>query len=140
MLLAPCRPPSTARHHNCSLHPLPAAPSTALASLQIAAGLFQSTGWPSVVSIMANWYGKGKRGLIMGIWNAHTSLGNILGSFTAAAALSYGWGWSFLLPAIGMAVIGVLVWLFLVIQPSDVGLPSPYEPLREESEVRRSTG
>jgi OPA family glycerol-3-phosphate transporter-like MFS transporter 1/2 len=38
-------------------------------------GLLQASGWPSVVSVMANWFGKGKRGLIMGIWNAHTSVG-----------------------------------------------------------------
>lgn len=40
----------------------------------------QATGWPSVVAVMGNWYGKGKRGAVMGIWNAHTSVGNILGS------------------------------------------------------------
>ena len=56
--------------------------------VSVAAGLFQSTGWPSVVSIVANWFGKGKRGLIMGIWNAHTSIGNILGTVVAAALLS----------------------------------------------------
>jgi OPA family glycerol-3-phosphate transporter-like MFS transporter 1/2 len=55
---------------------------------QVLAGLFQSTGWPSVVSIVANWFGKGKRGLIMGIWNAHTSIGNILGTVVAASLLS----------------------------------------------------
>jgi sugar phosphate permease len=66
--------------------------------VSILAGLFQSTGWPSVVSIVANWSGKGKRGLIMGIWNAHTSVGNILGTVIAAAMLSRvgpcfrGWG------------------------------------------------
>lgn len=43
------------------------------AGVQVLAGLFQSTGWPSVVSVMGQWFGKGKRGLIMGIWNAHTS-------------------------------------------------------------------
>lgn len=43
------------------------------------AGLLQATGWPSVVSVMANWFGKGKRGLIMGIWNAHTSIGGLRG-------------------------------------------------------------
>ena len=41
--------------------------------VQIMAGLFQSTGWPSVVAVMGRWFGKGKRGLIMGVWNAHTS-------------------------------------------------------------------
>lgn len=44
-------------------------------ALPFPAGLLQATGWPSVVSVMANWFGKGKRGLIMGIWNAHTSVG-----------------------------------------------------------------
>ena len=47
--------------------------------VKIACGMFQTTGWPGVVSVMANWFGKGRRGLIMGIWNSHTSLGNILG-------------------------------------------------------------
>ena len=51
--------------------------------IQVACGMFQSTGWPGVVTVMANWFGKGKRGLIMGIWNSHTSLGNILGRPTA---------------------------------------------------------
>ena len=32
---------------------------------------------------MANWFGKGKKGLIFGIWNAHTSIGNILGGILA---------------------------------------------------------
>ena len=30
------------------------------------AGFMQATGWPSVVAVMANWYGKGKRGAVMG--------------------------------------------------------------------------
>ena len=51
--------------------------------LQFFGGAFQTTGWPSVVTIMANWFGKGKKGLIFGIWNSHTAVGNILGSFLA---------------------------------------------------------
>ena len=50
---------------------------------QFFGGAFQTTGWPSVVTIVANWYGKEKKGLIFGIWNSHTSVGNILGSFLA---------------------------------------------------------
>lgn len=84
-------------------------------------GLFQATGWPSVVSIVANWFGKGKRGLIMGIWNAHTSVGNILGTLLAAAALSYGWGWSFILPGALIGVLGIVVYLFLIVEPADIG-------------------
>ena len=50
---------------------------------QIITGAFQASGWPGVVTVMANWFGKGRRGLIMGLWNSHTSLGNILGALLA---------------------------------------------------------
>lgn len=47
--------------------------------VQMAAGAFQSSGWPSVVSVVANWHGGQRLGFIMGCWNAHVSVGNILG-------------------------------------------------------------
>lgn len=52
--------------------------------------MFLLEGWPSVVTIMASWFGHGNRGFIMGIWNAHTSIGNILGSVVTAAAIEKG--------------------------------------------------
>ncbi|XWS51597.1 hypothetical protein CRYUN_Cryun12cG0190500 [Craigia yunnanensis] len=97
--------------------------------VQIIAGLFQSTGWPSVVAVVGNWFGKKKRGLIMGIWNAHTSVGNITGSLIASALLSYGWGWSFVVPGLLIAFIGMVVFLFLPVSPESVGAD------REEDEV-----
>ncbi|KAK5777506.1 hypothetical protein F383_05564 [Gossypium arboreum] len=90
-------------------------------SMQMVAGLFQATGWPSVVAVVGNWFGKRKRGLIMGIWNAHTSVGNISGSLLAAAVLDYGWGWSFIVPGALIASAGVLVYLFLPAYPEDIG-------------------
>lgn len=41
--------------------------------VQILCGVSQSTGWPSVVAVVGNWFGKSKRGLIMGFWNSHPS-------------------------------------------------------------------
>uniref|UniRef100_A0A0D6R0Y0 Major facilitator superfamily (MFS) profile domain-containing protein n=1 Tax=Araucaria cunninghamii TaxID=56994 RepID=A0A0D6R0Y0_ARACU len=89
--------------------------------MQMVQGVFQATGWPSVVAILGNWFGKSKRGLIMGVWNAHTSIGNICGSLIAAAVLQHGWGWSFVLPGLLVAVVGIVVFLFLVVNPPDVG-------------------
>ena len=89
--------------------------------VQLIAGLFQSTGWPSVVAIVGNWFGKKKRGLIMGIWNAHTSVGNIAGSLIASAMLSYGWGWSFVVPGLMIVFIGLVVLLILPVSPESVG-------------------
>ncbi|XP_071706083.1 putative glycerol-3-phosphate transporter 4 [Rutidosis leptorrhynchoides] len=94
-------------------------------SMQMLAGLFQATGWPSVVAVIGNWFGKRRRGLIMGIWNAHTSVGNISGSLLAASVLDYGWGWSFILPGCFIIVAGIVVFMFLAAYPEDVGFPYP---------------
>ncbi|KAF3498324.1 hypothetical protein DY000_02054159 [Brassica cretica] len=102
--------------------------------MQMAAGLFQATGWPSVVAVVGNWFGKRKRGLIMGIWNAHTSVGNICGSLIAAGVLQYGWGWSFIAPGLVMSLGGVLVYLFLAAYPEDVGFPDINSNSEEEVE------
>ncbi|XP_047325673.1 putative glycerol-3-phosphate transporter 1 [Impatiens glandulifera] len=112
--------------------------------VQMITGMFQSTGWPSVVAVIGNWFGKKKRGLIMGIWNAHTSVGNITGSLVASALLSYGWGWSLVVPGLMITVIGVVVFLFLPVSPDSIGasmddekddnnnLPSPRKRGEEE--------
>ena len=44
-------------------------------------GFSQSTGWPSVVTVMGNWYSQAGRGLVMGVWSSCQSIGNILGNF-----------------------------------------------------------
>jgi len=93
--------------------------------IQILCGMFQTTGWPGVVTVMANWFGKGKRGVIMGIWNSHTSLGNILGSLVAGAFVTTNWGLSFTVPGLIIGVIGFCLFLFLVPAPEDVGFTTP---------------
>lgn len=57
----------------------------------------------------------------MGVWNAHTSVGNISGSLLAAGVLDYGWGWSFIFPGGLIVGGGILVYLFLVPYPEDIG-------------------
>ncbi|GAA0172971.1 transporter [Lithospermum erythrorhizon] len=89
--------------------------------IQMIAGLFQSTGWPSVVAVVGHWFGKKKRGLIMGIWNAHTSVGNITGSVVASMLLKYGWGWSMIAPGLMIACMGLVVLISLPLSPDTVG-------------------
>ena len=80
---------------------------------------------------MANWFGKGRRGLIMGLWNSHTSLGNILGSLIAGAFVSTNWGLSFIVPGIIIAGVGFLLFLFLVPKPEDIGITPETSVLRD---------
>ncbi|KAM9364403.1 glucose-6-phosphate exchanger SLC37A1 isoform 2-T2 [Pholidichthys leucotaenia] len=88
--------------------------------VQVANGLVQTTGWPSVVTCIGNWFGKGRRGLIMGLWNSHTSVGNILGSLIAGYFVSSNWGLSFIVPGLIIAGMGVVCFLFLVEHPNDL--------------------
>uniref|UniRef100_A0A3B3YI67 Major facilitator superfamily (MFS) profile domain-containing protein n=1 Tax=Poecilia mexicana TaxID=48701 RepID=A0A3B3YI67_9TELE len=98
--------------------------------VQVANGLVQTTGWPSVVTCIGNWFGKGRRGLIMGLWNSHTSVGNILGSLIAGYWVSSNWGLSFIVPGLIIAAMGVVCFLFLI-EPGSAelqlicGLPVP---------------
>ncbi|KAL0192547.1 hypothetical protein M9458_010843, partial [Cirrhinus mrigala] len=50
----------------------------------------------------------------MGIWNSHTSVGNILGSLIAGVYVSSAWGLSFIVPGIIIAIAGVICFLFLI--------------------------
>ncbi|XP_062258579.1 glucose-6-phosphate exchanger SLC37A1 isoform X8 [Platichthys flesus] len=88
--------------------------------LRVANGLVQTTGWPSVVTCIGNWFGKGRRGLIMGLWNSHTSVGNILGSLIAGYWVSSNWGLSFIVPGIIIAIMGVFCFFFLIEHPNDL--------------------
>lgn len=88
--------------------------------VQVANGLVQTTGWPSVVTCIGNWFGKGRRGLIMGLWNSHTSVGNILGSLIAGYWVSSNWGLSFIVPGLIIIAMGVVCFLFLIEHPNDL--------------------
>ncbi|EDW02199.1 glucose-6-phosphate exchanger SLC37A2 isoform X2 [Drosophila grimshawi] len=89
--------------------------------VQVFAGIFQTTGWPGVVTLVGRWFGKEKRGLIFGIWNSHTSIGNILGTLIAAHYVESDWALSFVVPGIIIGAVGFLLFLFLVDQPEIVG-------------------
>ncbi|XP_036381328.1 glucose-6-phosphate exchanger SLC37A2 [Megalops cyprinoides] len=104
-------------------------------------GLVQTTGWPAVVACVGNWFGKGKRGFIMGVWNSHTSVGNILGSLIAGVFVSSAWGLSFIVPGIIIAATGVLCFFFLVEKPEDVNcsLPQHHESGEQEPLLQNST-
>ncbi|KFR16516.1 Sugar phosphate exchanger 2, partial [Opisthocomus hoazin] len=66
-----------------------------------------------------------RRGLIMGIWNSHTSVGNILGSLIAGVWVSSAWGLSFIVPGVIIAAVGIICFFFLVEYPEDIGCSPP---------------
>ncbi|XP_058966040.2 glucose-6-phosphate exchanger SLC37A2 isoform X1 [Pocillopora verrucosa] len=103
--------------------------------IQLFAGFFQSTGFPTVVECVGNWIGKRRRGFIMGIWNSHKSIGAILGSNIAGIWASNQWGYSFLVPGCIIGGVAIVVFLFLVVDPIDVDCPSPQRQSKESFPV-----
>ena len=51
----------------------------------------------------------------------------VQGSVVASAVLPYGWGYAFILPAAVMAAMAIIIALYLVVEPEDIGYGSPYE-------------
>lgn len=89
--------------------------------LWILNGLFQSTAWPSVVSVMGNWFGKSHRGLIFGFWAATASVGNIIGSLLASNFVNEGYELAMLVPATMLFGLAIINFFGLVVSPSEVG-------------------
>lgn len=75
-------------------------------AVQLLGGIFQATGWPSVVTLVGNWFGKKRLGLIFGVWNSHTSVGNILGAVIAGLWVNNMWGYSFVVPGLIVGATG----------------------------------
>ncbi|XP_030323486.1 sugar phosphate exchanger 3 isoform X3 [Calypte anna] len=89
--------------------------------LWVVNGLLQSTGWPCVVAVMGNWFGKAGRGFVFGLWSACASVGNILGAFLASCVLKYGYEYAFLVTASVQFAGGVVVFFGLLTSPKEVG-------------------
>ncbi|KAH3819366.1 hypothetical protein DPMN_121099, partial [Dreissena polymorpha] len=92
-------------------------------------GLLQSTGWPTVVAVMGNWFGKSSRGFVLGVWSACASVGNIIGALMVSQVLHYGYDFAFLVTSTALFAGGVINIFGLVNCPKEIGLPSPDEDM-----------
>ncbi|XP_013392558.1 sugar phosphate exchanger 3 [Lingula anatina] len=100
-------------------------------------GLLQSSGWPTVVAIMGNWFGKSSRGVVFGIWSACASVGNIIGTLLSAAVLPFGYEYPFLVTSAVLFAGGVVVFFGLIPSPREIGMPEADE---EEEEDKTGAG
>ncbi|XP_030885695.1 sugar phosphate exchanger 3 isoform X4 [Leptonychotes weddellii] len=89
--------------------------------LWIVNGLLQSTGWPCVVAVMGNWFGKAGRGVVFGLWSACASVGNILGACLASSVLQYGYEYAFLVTAAVQFAGGIVIFFGLLVSPEEIG-------------------
>lgn len=76
-------------------------------------GLLQACGWPNEVAIMGNWFGRGNRGFILGLWASCQPVGNIVGSLLISLILPLGYQYTFALNSLLM-VLGAFVVAFTI--------------------------
>jgi sugar phosphate permease len=90
-------------------------------------GVAQSSGWPGNVKAMAAWFGRERRGRVMGIWSTCYQVGGLAGTALATWLLvRHGWRAAFVGPAVGVAIVGGAVLLRLPERaaPDPRGAPS----------------
>jgi sugar phosphate permease len=110
-----------------------------LVSMMCFNGFFQSTGWPGVVGIMGNWFGKGKRGLLMGFWAMNSNVGNIIALVLCNIldqSLHLHWTFNFFTTGSFATFIAILCFFFLKEkpQPQRDSLTTSEQPLTGKTE------
>ncbi|KAI3379779.1 hypothetical protein SNEBB_007791 [Seison nebaliae] len=83
-------------------------------------GLAQSIIWPSIVTVMGNWFPLHMGGRILGIWSSCASIGNIVGSVMVAAIVDSGYENAFLLSAILLIAFSIINFFTMTTTPMDL--------------------
>eukprot|EP00106_Octopus_bimaculoides_P022507 XP_014789949.1 PREDICTED: sugar phosphate exchanger 3-like [Octopus bimaculoides] len=104
--------------------------------LMVLNGLLQSLGWPCVVAIMGNWFGKSSRGFILGLWSSCASVGNIIGALVTARVLKYGYEYSFLITSTFLIGLAIINFFSLISSPADLlrSRKYIYQPIADANE------
>jgi sugar phosphate permease len=105
------------------------ASSSAIFLLMLVNGIGQAAGWPALVEMMANWFAKERRGVVMSWWTTNYVLGSFLATMFAAYVatatlplLGARWQHAFWIPALLLLGIAVLFYSFSRNSPEDVDL------------------
>ena len=84
-------------------------------------GALQSTGWPSIVTIFSNWFGKKRRGTLIGVWSTSGSSGNILGALLTSfctSSLHLSWNHTFIVIGLFCFFQAVINWFLIIEHPA----------------------
>ena len=95
-----------------------------MAALLAVQGLCQSCGWAPLAKNVGEFFSRGERGRVMGLWCTNYAIGGFAASMLAAAAAdACGWRWAFWVNAAALGGVAGVFWLWQVDRPECVGLP-----------------
>jgi OPA family glycerol-3-phosphate transporter-like MFS transporter len=87
-------------------------------------GFCQSTGWAPLTKNMGEFFSRGERGRVFGLWCSNYAIGGVAAAAIAGWSVqALGWRFAFWLPAFLLLCIWILFWFFQRDTPADVGLP-----------------
>ena len=105
-------------------------------------GAGQSAGWPGLVKIMAAWFRRSERGVVMAWWTTNYVVGGFVGTIFATLVVTSPWllpglGWhrGFWIPALVLFGITILFFFAVRNRPADAGLPVIVPPEEEATHV-----
>jgi MFS transporter, ACS family, hexuronate transporter len=80
-------------------------------------GLCEPANWPAAAKAVSEWYPASQRALIVGIFNAGSSLGSAIAPpMVAYIAVSHGWRAAFIFTG-GMGLVWMVLWLIIYYPP-----------------------
>eukprot|EP00040_Diaphanoeca_grandis_P025432 m.140898 g.140898 ORF g.140898 m.140898 type:complete len:456 (+) comp30147_c1_seq3:332-1699(+) len=86
-------------------------------------GFAQGLNFPLCFNALNSWFHPSSRGMVLGFWTTSQQVGGVLSTaFAGFVAANYGWRPCLYISGYLVAVAGVLLKLFLVNHPKDVGL------------------
>ncbi len=88
-----------------------------LAGCRFLLGLCEPANWPAAAKAVSEWYPASQRALIVGIFNAGSSLGSAIAPpMVAYIAVKYGWRSAFVFTG-GMGLVWMVLWLIIYEPP-----------------------
>lgn len=99
-------------------------------------GYFQSMGWAAGGRVLSNWWPSSERGKTFGFYTLAAGTGSVVAYLTSVLVLDVwqlDWRWIFRLPVLLMLVGGVTFFLVARDRPEQRGLPSPVDPVPDET-------
>ena len=97
----------------------------AFMGIWLANGLFQSTGAPSRIKLLANWFSPTSRGKMMGFLGTDYVVGNALCWVLSGWLLAnHGWRYVFIVPGLILFASAIHFYLRVRNAPEEVGLPT----------------
>lgn len=91
-------------------------------------GYLQALGWAPGSRILSNWWARGERGMVFGMYTFAAGCASVLSFVTSLIVidvLHLEWRWIFRLPVILMLVGGIVFYLVAREKPEEMGFDSP---------------